>query len=91
MTASIPLAVPRLKGNESRYIQQCVDAEITPVTDPRRVRPERSEVQILQSDPTRAKELLGWEPTVRLQNGLSETVKWLRGRVNPLVAARYER
>jgi UDP-glucose 4-epimerase len=67
------------------------DAEITPVTDPRRVRPERSEVQILQSDPTRARVLLGWEPMVRLQNGLSETVKWLRGRVNPLVAARYER
>jgi UDP-glucose 4-epimerase len=67
------------------------DADVLPVTDPQRVRPERSEVQILQSDPSLARDLLGWRPRVRLQNGLSETVGWLRGRVNPLVAARYER
>ena len=67
------------------------DAEVVHVIDPERVRPERSEVQVLQSDPTLARALLGWHPTVRLQNGLSETAKWLRGRVSPLVAARYER
>jgi NAD dependent epimerase/dehydratase len=67
------------------------DADIVPVTDPQRVRPERSEVQVLQSDPSLARSLLGWRPTVRLQNGLSETARWLRGRVNPLAAARYER
>lgn len=67
------------------------DADIVPVTDPERVRPERSEVQVLMSDPSRAAALLGWKPTVRLQNGLSETARWLRGRVDPLVAARYER
>jgi UDP-glucose 4-epimerase len=67
------------------------DADIRPVTDPQRVRPDRSEVQILQSDPSRAAALLGWKPNVRLQHGLVETARWLRGRVDPLVAARYER
>jgi UDP-glucose 4-epimerase len=67
------------------------DADVMPVTDPERVRPPRSEVEVLLSDPSRAADLLGWRPAVRLQNGLSETTRWLRNRVDPLVAGRYER
>ena len=67
------------------------DADVMPVTDPERVRPPRSEVEVLLSDPSRAADLLGWRPVVRLQNGLSETTRWLRSRVDPLVAGRYER
>jgi UDP-glucose 4-epimerase len=46
--------------------------------DPARVRPERSEVQVLQSDPTLARHLLGWEATVTLEEGLSETARWIK-------------
>ena len=67
------------------------DAGIVPVTDTERVRPERSEVQMLMSDRSHAAAPLGWKPTARLQNGMSETARWLRGRVDPLVAARCER
>jgi len=67
------------------------DADVLPVTDPQRVRPPRSEVEVLLSDPSRAADLLGWTPAVRLQHGLSETTRWLRNRVDPLVAGRYER
>jgi len=42
-----------------------------------RVRPINSEVQILLSDPKKAKELLGWEAKVDLRSGLEQTKKWI--------------
>jgi len=49
-----------------------------PRVDPRRVRPDASEVLVLESDPARALERLGWRPTVSLEEGLTRTVAWLR-------------
>ncbi|WP_374968526.1 SDR family NAD(P)-dependent oxidoreductase [Terrabacter sp. BE26] len=65
------------------------DAEI--VTESARIRPEGSEVQILLSDPSRANEVLGWAPTVSLEDGLAATAEWLRPRVDPETAGRYHR
>lgn len=61
------------------------------VTEPERVRPEGSEVQVLLSDPSRAKELFGWAPTVSLEDGLRRTAEWLRPRNEAQSAARYQR
>jgi NAD dependent epimerase/dehydratase len=61
------------------------------VTEQARVRPEGSEVQILLSDPSRANAVLGWAPTVSLEQGLSATADWLRPRVDLETAARYHR
>lgn len=61
------------------------------VTDTERIRPEGSEVQVLLSDPARAKAELGWEPTVDLEEGLARTAAWLRPRVDPRTAGRYHR
>jgi NAD dependent epimerase/dehydratase len=65
------------------------DAEV--VTESARIRPEASEVQILLSDPSRANEVLGWAPTVSLEDGLAATAEWLRPRVDPETAGRYHR
>jgi NAD dependent epimerase/dehydratase len=46
--------------------------------DPRRDRPEASEVDRLVADNTRAREVLGWEPTVSLRDGLRRTLGWIR-------------
>jgi NAD dependent epimerase/dehydratase len=46
--------------------------------DPRRLRPDASEVEVLLSDPSLAGELLGWRPTVSLEEGLGRTAEWLR-------------
>jgi NAD dependent epimerase/dehydratase len=43
-----------------------------------RVRPEQSEVQELLADNTYAKQLLGWQPTVSLEDGLVATTEWFR-------------
>jgi NAD dependent epimerase/dehydratase len=43
-----------------------------------RVRPDRSEVQALLSDPTRARQLLGWQPAVGLREGLERVVAFVK-------------
>lgn len=45
--------------------------------DATRLRPEKSEVDKLEADNTKAKELLGWEPKVSFDDGLAQTVKWI--------------
>lgn len=55
-----------------------VDAQV--VQDPVRLRPDASEVMVLQSDPSRARELLGWEATTSLEDGLAATIEWMRTR-----------
>jgi UDP-glucose 4-epimerase len=65
------------------------DAQI--VTESARIRPEASEVQILLSDPSKASEVLGWGPSVSLEDGLAATAEWLRPRVDAETAGRYHR
>ena len=56
--------------------------------DEARVRPEASEVMRLVSDARRAREILGWSPTVALTQGLGRTIDWLR--TDPSVARAHE-
>lgn len=56
----------RVLGKEARVVEEMS-----------RVRPERSEVMVLLSDPSKAKRLLGWEPRVALEEGLARTGAWL--------------
>ena len=46
---------------------------------------------MLLSDPTRAADVLGWHPTVSLEEGLTRTAEWLRPRVDPRTAGSYHR
>lgn len=47
------------------------------VTDSRRVRPKKSEVERLWCDNTKAKKLLGWEPKTSFDEGLKKTIRWI--------------
>jgi NAD dependent epimerase/dehydratase len=49
-----------------------------------RTRPEGSEVRRLLSSPDLARELLGWQPTVALEDGIARTADWMRGRLGDL-------
>lgn len=60
------------------------------VVDDQRIRPADSEVLRLRSDPSRAERLLGWSPAVTLEDGLIRTADWLRPRVDPSRAKRYQ-
>lgn len=48
------------------------------IKDPRRLRPRDSEVMNLVSDSSKAKKALGWTAKVPLNQGLAETVDWIR-------------
>lgn len=43
-----------------------------------RIRPQKSEVQRLIADHSKAKKILGWEPKVDLEQGLKITIAWLK-------------
>ncbi len=45
--------------------------------DPRRDRPDASEVLVLQSDPSEARRRMGWAATVSIEDGLRQTAAWL--------------
>jgi NAD dependent epimerase/dehydratase len=49
-----------------------------PVEDASRLRPDASEVQVLQSDPAKARELIGWRAETSLEEGLAHTIDWIR-------------
>ena len=49
------------------------------VTDPGRVRPDKSEVGLLLADTRKAEALLGWRPEVAFEDGLRRTVEWIAG------------
>jgi dTDP-glucose 4,6-dehydratase len=51
------------------------------VSDPQRLRPARSEVGRLWSDNRRAREVLGWQPQVGLDEGLARTIAWIRAHL----------
>lgn len=59
-----------------------VGVRATAVEDTRRLRPDASEVLELQSDPSRALEMLSWKPTVSLEEGLERTAAWLKDNRN---------
>ena len=48
-----------------------------------RLRPQGSEIMVLQSDPTLARELLSWSPTIDIEEGLKRTLEWMRSNLSP--------
>ena len=78
--ATIQLGTGRSESIGELFALACrlLDVEAEVVEDPARVRPDGSEVMVLQSDPARAHSLLGWEAATSLEEGLAETIEWLR-------------
>jgi dTDP-glucose 4,6-dehydratase len=67
-------------GETVQLIAEVMDAEIEIVTDEMRLRPEKSEVERLWADNTKARELFGWHPAYGgregFKRGLAETAEW---------------
>jgi NAD dependent epimerase/dehydratase len=54
-----------------------VGRELVVTTDPARLRPPASEVQLLLSDPAVAGAVCDWRPEISLRDGLARTVAWI--------------
>ena len=65
-------AILKLLGKEDMPIEK----------DPSRVRPVKSEVMRLISDNTIAREVCGWQTRYSLEQGLAETVEWIRKNID---------
>ena len=67
-------------GKLVELIGDIMQVKIEIETEPERLRPEKSEVERLWADNTRAKQLMGWEPKYAgyegLRRGLTETISW---------------
>ena len=56
--------------------------EVTVEQEAQRVRPENSEVMVLQSDPSLARSILGWSASTSLEQGIAATAEWLRSHLD---------
>jgi NAD dependent epimerase/dehydratase len=65
-------------GDLFRLACRLLGVSAEPVVDAARLRPDASEVMVLQSDPARARKLLGWEARTSLEEGIVKLADWLR-------------
>ena len=65
-------------GELTNTLSQIVGKEVTIECEEERVRPAHSEVNRLLCNNQKAKELIGWQPSVNLKEGLAKTVNWLK-------------
>ena len=73
-------------GELVELIAEIMQVKLEIQTEQIRLRPEKSEVERLWADNTRAKKLLGWEPEYAgyegLKRGLTETINWFSNSDN---------
>ena len=62
----------------ARTIIRLINPEVRIERDEHRVRPGGSEVERLLADNTVAQTLLGWKPSIDLEEGLQLTIDWMR-------------
>jgi dTDP-glucose 4,6-dehydratase len=65
-------------GHLAEMIAAIAERDVVIERDKERVRPETSEVGRLVADTRTARELLGWEPNVKLEEGLQRTINWIQ-------------
>jgi dTDP-glucose 4,6-dehydratase len=68
-----------------------LNKELRVEIDPKRIRPEESEVERLIANGEKARRLLGWKPTVMLKEGLTLTIEWIARNLNLYKTELYNR
>lgn len=68
-------------GDLANLIAKLIGTKIEIKIDQRRIRPGKSEVERLLCDFSKAKELTGWAPKYTLEDGLKETIEWIRNNL----------
>jgi dTDP-glucose 4,6-dehydratase len=69
-------------GDLAKLIASIVGKDAPVTQDEQRMRPGKSEVERLLADNTLARDLLGWEPRVSLEQGLATTIEWFRSHTH---------
>jgi NAD dependent epimerase/dehydratase len=66
-------------GDLVEIVGDLLERKLEVRVDPHRVRPDKSEVDRLTSEPRLARELLGWKAETGLREGLERTIEWIGG------------
>jgi len=65
-------------GELADKIISIIGKDVEIISDPKRIRPQDSEVERLLADNSKAEELIGWKPMVSLDEGLKRTIEWIK-------------
>ena len=65
-------------GDLAQKIIELTGKKVEIIEDAQRIRPEKSEVERLLSNAEKAKKVTGWEPKYTLEEGLKETIDWIK-------------
>jgi len=65
-------------GDLARRIANLMGKDLEIVIDQNRIRPEKSEVERLCADATKARKITSWEPMYTLDEGLKITIEWIK-------------
>jgi len=65
-------------GQLAQIIADLMGRDVEIITEDNRLRPSKSEIQRVLADSSKAKRILGWVPTVDLEEGLRRTIEWVQ-------------
>ncbi|KYH35139.1 dTDP-glucose 4,6-dehydratase [Clostridium tepidiprofundi DSM 19306] len=68
-------------GDLAHKIIRIIGEDVKIICDKERIRPEKSEVNRLWADNTKIKQLTEWTPKYSLEEGLTETVDWIKNNM----------
>lgn len=74
----------------AHLIIQMINPSLEIEIDSNRLRPDKSEVFRLISNNSLARDILGWQPEISLENGLEKTIDWIRGHLDLYRVGVYE-
>jgi dTDP-glucose 4,6-dehydratase len=77
-------------GELAQMILVLVGRELPIVCEDERLRPPRSEVMHLHASAFKARELIGWQPRIPLEEGLHRTIDWIRDHLELYRPGNYE-
>lgn len=72
-----------------KLVGKLLGKNLNVIVDANRIRPGTSEVRRLYASNQKAKRLLNWEPTVSLEEGLQQTISWVKDNLDIFEVDRY--
>jgi len=69
-------------GDLAQKIIELTGKKVEIIEDAQRIRPEKSEVERLLSNAEKARKTTGWKPKYTLEEGLKETIDWIKDNLH---------